>query len=102
MCEALYKRFSWLLAVIAGVFHLVFVMGPFIASPHDWVPAVALVMWDLPLALFFRVTGLYDNRFNDAVGGWVYGIFGTAMYAGFGALIGYVIDRLRSRKQAGT
>jgi hypothetical protein len=102
MSHAFSRKLIWLLAAIAGTFHLVFAIGPFIASPNDWVPAVALCFWDYPIARFLQVTGLYDNRFNNPVGGWLYGILGTAMYAGFGALIGYVIDKLRRKRQAST
>ena len=101
--QPFWKTFTCWLATGGAVFHFLFAMVPFItASPENWGPAVALCHLDYPVFLLFQVTGLYDNRFNDVWGGWLYGFFGTAMYAALGALAGYAIDRLRRRKQLGT
>jgi hypothetical protein len=97
------RLFTALLATYGVAFHLIFAVAPLLtASPRDWGPAVALLYLDFPLFLSFRATKFCDPLLNTSESVWLYSILGTAMYGGFGALIGYGIDRLRNRKLAGT
>jgi hypothetical protein len=87
------------LATLAAALHVVFAVVPlFTAGPKDWGPAVVLLYLDYPLFLFFRATSFCDPWLNDSKSVWLYCILGTGMYAAAGALIGYGIDRLRSRR----
>jgi hypothetical protein len=91
--------FTWLLAAFAALFHVLVGTVPVVtASPHDWGPAVQLSFLDFPIVLLIQFAGL-NRLFEDASGVWLLGILGTAMYAGAGALVGYGIDRLRSRRR---
>ena len=97
------RLFTALLGTLAAAFHVVFAVIPlFTAGPKDWGPAVRLLYLDYPLLELFRATMLCDPLLNTSASVWLYGILGTGMYGGFGALVGYGIDRIRNRKQAGT
>jgi hypothetical protein len=72
------------------------------ASPRDWSPAVGMLYLDYLLLLFFRATKLCDPLLNTSGSVWLYCILGTALYAGFGAVLGYGIDRVRNRKRVST
>jgi hypothetical protein len=91
-----------LLATCAALFHVLFGIVPVLtASPRDWGPAVQLGFLDFPVVLLVKLAGL-ERLLEDASAVWVLGIPGTVMYAGAGALVGYGIDRLRSRRPAYT
>jgi hypothetical protein len=94
------KLFTALLATIAAAFHVIFAVIPLVtADPRNWGPAVVLLYLDYPLFLFFKVTRLCDPLMNDPKSVWLYCILGTAMYAAAGALVGYGIDRIRTRRR---
>ncbi len=96
------KQLTWILAGIFGAFHLAFVMGPYIvAGGTGEAVGWRMIVLDYPLSWVLQVTGLFEHMESKA-GGLVYGVFGTAMYAAAGALIGYGIDKLRARNGAGT
>jgi hypothetical protein len=97
------RKFTWLLAAFAALFHVLVGVVPFVtASPHDWGPALQLVLLDYPICLLLQVVGL--GRLIEGAGFvWVFiSIAGTAMYAGAGALVGYGIDRFRSKRRSCT
>jgi hypothetical protein len=97
------RLFTGLLVTLGAAFHMVFAVIPLLtASPKNWVPAVAMLHLDYPLFLFFQATMFCDPLLNTSESVWLYSILGTAMYGGFGALVGYGIDKLRNRKQVGT
>lgn len=94
------KLFTGLFAILAAASYVIFLVIPLLtAGPKDWGPAVVLLYWDYPLLLLFRETRLCDPWLNDAKSVWLYCILGTAMYTSVGALVGYGIDRFRSRRR---
>ncbi len=86
------KPFTWSLAALLGAIHLVFVMGPFFTSGGGEGAVWRLFFLDLPLSAVLEATGLLERPTAATL---IYALFGTAMYAAPGALIGYAIDRLR-------
>src|SRR5262245_23940506 len=99
MARRFSRAFTWLLAAFAALFHVLFGIVPVLtASAHDWGPAVQLGFLDYPIVLLIHLVGA-GRLLEPASGVWVLGIPGTAMYAGAGALVGYGIDRLRSRRR---
>jgi hypothetical protein len=94
------RLFTALFAALGAAFHLIFAVFPLVTGPPNNLGAAFVVLYlDYPLLLFFRATELCDPLLNTSGSIWLYSILGTAMYAAAGVLVGYGIDRLRSRRR---
>lgn len=98
------KRFATLIcAGIFALFHLIVVVFPVISSggsgeSQGWL----VVIFDMPLVVVLNhVPGGEKILYNDVTAYMIFfTVVGTLMYACCGALIGFVIDKIRTRKRA--
>ena len=95
------KRAATLISAgLFALFHIVVVVFPVVSSGGGGESQAGLVIFfDTPLvALLSRVPGGNRILFNDVTAYMIFfSVVGTLMYLCCGALIGYVIDRIRAR-----
>ena len=94
------KRAATLIcAGVFALFHIIVVVFPVVASGGNGESqAGAVMLFDMPLVFVLeRVPGGGRILYND-VGAYMvfFSVVGTLMYASCGALIGYIIDRVRT------
>lgn len=85
------KTFTKTLAVLGGSAHAIFFVCAYFLGVGGETAGWTIMLVDLPITVLLeRLTG------SDFVASaWLmYFVFGSAMYALFGMLMGYVIDRL--------